>query len=119
MEGEDYSGWSLRDRLELFAFEARLAGVPQALLGALWEAIDGLAADRGFQPAGSPDFQRRLSPFLPQSSATALRWAGSSGRLLKLPNSIGSLVSVRVYAAYAKSQVNEWPWRVDVSQPFG
>jgi hypothetical protein len=37
-EVEDYSGWSLRERLELLAFDARLAGVPQALLEALWEA---------------------------------------------------------------------------------
>ena len=29
---EDYSGWGLLDRLELLAFDARLAGVPQALL---------------------------------------------------------------------------------------
>ncbi|MFL5493786.1 MAG: hypothetical protein ACJ8DC_05295 [Gemmatimonadales bacterium] len=29
---EDYSGWPLRDRLELLAFGARLAGVPAALL---------------------------------------------------------------------------------------
>jgi hypothetical protein len=35
-EMEDYRGWSLRDRLELLAFNARLAGVPQALLAALW-----------------------------------------------------------------------------------
>jgi hypothetical protein len=33
---------SLRDRLELLAFDARLACVPQALLQALWKAIDGL-----------------------------------------------------------------------------
>jgi hypothetical protein len=32
--------WTLRDRLELLAFDARLAGVPQTLLEALWEAID-------------------------------------------------------------------------------
>jgi hypothetical protein len=37
---EDYSGWPLRDRLELLAFDARLAVVPAALLAALWEAID-------------------------------------------------------------------------------
>jgi hypothetical protein len=41
-EVEDYSGWPLRDRLGLLAFDARLAGVPQALLEALWEAIDSL-----------------------------------------------------------------------------
>ena len=43
MEEEDYSGWPLRGRLELLAFDARLAGVPQALLEALWEAIDQLS----------------------------------------------------------------------------
>jgi hypothetical protein len=40
---EDYRGWSLRDRLELLAFDARLAGVPPALLEALWEAIDRIS----------------------------------------------------------------------------
>ena len=39
---EAYCGWTLRDRLELLAFDARLAGVPQMLLAALWEAIDQL-----------------------------------------------------------------------------
>jgi hypothetical protein len=29
-----------RDRLELLAFDARLAGVPPGLVEALWEAID-------------------------------------------------------------------------------
>jgi hypothetical protein len=37
--GEDYRGWPIRQRLELLAFGARLGGVPQALLEALWEAI--------------------------------------------------------------------------------
>jgi hypothetical protein len=37
---EDYSGWPLRDRLELLAFDARLAGVPAALIAALWHAMD-------------------------------------------------------------------------------
>jgi hypothetical protein len=32
--------------LKLLAFDARLAGVPPALLEALWEAIDRLAAVR-------------------------------------------------------------------------
>lgn len=41
-EVQDYSGWPLRDRLELLAFDARLAGAPQVLLLALWEAIDHL-----------------------------------------------------------------------------
>jgi hypothetical protein len=34
----------VRDRLELLAFEARLAGVPPILLEALWEAIDRLSS---------------------------------------------------------------------------
>jgi hypothetical protein len=38
-QGEDYRGWPLRQRLELLAFDARLAGVPP-LLEALWEAIE-------------------------------------------------------------------------------
>jgi hypothetical protein len=29
--GEDYRGWPLQAKLELLAFDARLAGVPQAL----------------------------------------------------------------------------------------
>jgi hypothetical protein len=40
--GENFEGWPLRDRLELLAFDARLAGVPPALLEALWEATDAL-----------------------------------------------------------------------------
>jgi hypothetical protein len=40
--GEDYRGWPLRQRLELLAFDARLTGVPQSLLEALWELIDRL-----------------------------------------------------------------------------
>jgi hypothetical protein len=42
--GEDYRGWPLRQRLELLAFDGRLAGVPWALREALWEAIDALPA---------------------------------------------------------------------------
>jgi hypothetical protein len=42
--GEDYRGWPLRQRLELLAFDAKLAVVPQALLEALWQAIDALPA---------------------------------------------------------------------------
>jgi hypothetical protein len=47
---EAYCGWTLHDRLELLAFDAQLAGVPQALLEAFWEAIDGLPD--GIQPLG-------------------------------------------------------------------
>jgi hypothetical protein len=47
---EDYSGCSLRDRLELLAFDARLAGVPRALLVALWEAIDRLRSGETGRP---------------------------------------------------------------------
>jgi hypothetical protein len=36
--GEDYRGWPLRQRLELLAFDARLAGVP---LGAAGGALGG------------------------------------------------------------------------------
>jgi hypothetical protein len=39
---EAYCGWTLHDRLELLAFDARLADVPAALIAALWEAIDPL-----------------------------------------------------------------------------
>ena len=42
-QGEDYRGWALPQRLELLAFDARLAGVPQALLQALWGVIDRLS----------------------------------------------------------------------------
>ncbi len=41
-QGEDYRGWPLAQRVELLAFDARLAEVPPALLEALWEAIDRL-----------------------------------------------------------------------------
>jgi hypothetical protein len=47
---EDYRGWPLRDRLELLAFDARLAGVPAALIAALWEAIDEVS--RAARPGG-------------------------------------------------------------------
>jgi hypothetical protein len=40
MEQEDYFRWPLRDRLEMLAFEAGLAGVPLALVTALWEVSD-------------------------------------------------------------------------------
>jgi hypothetical protein len=46
----DYTGWPLRDRLELLAFDARLAWVPPALLEALWEAIDGLGVCGLYHP---------------------------------------------------------------------
>ena len=61
---EDYRGWPLSQRLEVLAFDARLAGVPAALLEALWEAIDQLlgqtkrgdgAAYRGDGRGGSVD----------------------------------------------------------------
>jgi hypothetical protein len=35
-----FERWPLRDRLELLAFEARLARVRESLIQALWEAID-------------------------------------------------------------------------------
>jgi hypothetical protein len=57
---EGYHGWPLRRRLELLAFDARLAEVPHGLLAALWEAIDLLD---GLPPgAGQP--QRRSAGFL-------------------------------------------------------
>jgi hypothetical protein len=34
----DYSGWPLRDRLELLAFEAELARIPRPLIAALWDS---------------------------------------------------------------------------------
>jgi hypothetical protein len=39
---EKFEGWSLWDRLELLAFDARPAGVPQALLKAPWDTINKL-----------------------------------------------------------------------------
>ena len=44
---DPYAKLSLGDRLELLAFYARLAGMPQPLLEALWEAIDGLSRHGG------------------------------------------------------------------------
>jgi hypothetical protein len=72
MEEEDYSGWSLRDRLELLAFEARLAGLPLALVTALWEALDRLDSSilgrrrspqefSEHSPAGSPVPAQRVA----------------------------------------------------------
>jgi hypothetical protein len=50
MDGQDwweqFAQWPLRNRLELLAFEAKLAGLPRPLIAALWEAIDCLAGDR-------------------------------------------------------------------------
>ena len=37
-----YAALSVRDRLELLAFEARLAGFPESLIQAAWEAVDAL-----------------------------------------------------------------------------
>jgi hypothetical protein len=45
--GEDYRIWPLAQRLELFAFDARLAEVPPALVEAVWEIIDELGRLRG------------------------------------------------------------------------
>lgn len=47
---DDSTRWPLRERLQLLAFEARLAGIPQPLLAALWELIDGLSLPR-YRPA--------------------------------------------------------------------
>jgi hypothetical protein len=60
--GEDYSGWPLRQRLELLASDATLGGVPQELVGALWEAIDRLNALPRL--AGRPDGNNRVAPLL-------------------------------------------------------
>lgn len=38
-EPDPYARWSLADRLQMLAFEARLA-LPRSLIAALWEAID-------------------------------------------------------------------------------
>lgn len=39
---DPFAGLSLRDRLKLLAFEARLAGLPESVIQAGWEALDGL-----------------------------------------------------------------------------
>jgi hypothetical protein len=39
---DPYVHLSFRDRLELLAFEARLAGFPESLIQALWQAIPGV-----------------------------------------------------------------------------
>lgn len=49
--GADYRDWLLRQRLKLLAFDARLAGVPLALLNVLWKAIDRLGGTRSRSPA--------------------------------------------------------------------
>jgi hypothetical protein len=53
-EVEDYRGWSLRSRLELLAFDARLTGTPPALLEALWEALDLVGGQRA-RPLRHPE----------------------------------------------------------------
>jgi hypothetical protein len=54
---EDYSGCPLRDRLELLAFDARLAGVPQALVKTLWDVIDELREPETVGPLGVASWQ--------------------------------------------------------------
>jgi hypothetical protein len=65
-EVEDYSGWPLPAKLELLAFDARLAGVPPALLSALWEAIDPLPGDHF-------DVMRTVAPLSAWRSGCLLR----------------------------------------------
>jgi hypothetical protein len=69
----DYRGWPLRQRLELLAFDARLAGVPPALLAALWLAIDEIG-----RPA-----QKKASLLVNTTAwvqkSLALPWASSRG----------------------------------------
>jgi hypothetical protein len=43
---EPYARLSLRDRLELLAFEARLAGLPESLIQAVWEVIESTSRMR-------------------------------------------------------------------------
>jgi hypothetical protein len=47
---QDYAGWLLWRRLALLAFDARLVGVPQTLLAALWEAMDRLDSHTSAPP---------------------------------------------------------------------
>jgi hypothetical protein len=58
-----YRGWPLRDRLELLAFDARLDGVPPALLKALWEPIQS--------PRRDASAVQRLTAIPAGSSSTA------------------------------------------------
>jgi len=60
--GKDYSGWPLRDRLELLAFDARLAGVPPALLEALWGRLTGYLTLRCRSPSHPAALQRLRWP---------------------------------------------------------
>ena len=67
---EDYSGWGLLDRLELLAFDARLAGVPQALLEAPPPAL----------------FSRLLGALRPTAREQgAVTWRDSVGVLVRTP----------------------------------
>jgi hypothetical protein len=61
--GEDYSGWPLRQRLELLAFDARLPGVPQAPLEALREALDQLPTGCKPERRGADDPDRGIRRF--------------------------------------------------------
>ena len=69
---EDYRGWPLRDRLELLAFDARLAGVPQELLAALWEAIDRLTASGRDPPPRGGGCPRQVP-------SAAMLWLAADG----------------------------------------
>jgi hypothetical protein len=53
-----YANLSFRDRLELLAFEARLAGLPESLIQAVWEVID---RQPGLSFCPSPDDALRLT----------------------------------------------------------
>jgi hypothetical protein len=73
--GEDYRGWPLRDRLKLLAFDGRLAGVPQALMEAIWEAIDRLSG--ALWPQSPPSVRRPswvLQDAYRKGDGTCLPW---------------------------------------------
>jgi hypothetical protein len=52
---------TLRQRLELLAFDARLAAVPPTLLAALWEAIDSLPVTTSIGPGRGEIRTRRAA----------------------------------------------------------
>ena len=57
-----YASLSVRDRLELLAFEARLAGFPESLIQAAWEAVDALPWSTSAPRSARPPRIRRINP---------------------------------------------------------
>jgi len=42
LSSDPYAGWSLSDRFQMLAFEARLAHLPRSLIAAIWTAFESI-----------------------------------------------------------------------------